>query len=89
MNRSTDDPGQIPRRGRGAVLGAAALGCRVCLLPALLAGGALGSAVGALGGGGIALALVAAALGLAAGSVILLRRSRRPAGCGCAPGCRC
>jgi uncharacterized membrane protein YfcA len=78
-----------PRRSRdlATFAGALALGCLACLVPGLLAGGALGASLGALGADEIAVGVLAVVLAIAAIVLVLARRSRKAGagddGCGC------
>lgn len=67
--------------GLGALFGIA---CLACLLPGLLAGGALAATFGALGADEVVFGALALALGIAAAAVALRRRSpSRGDDCGC------
>ena len=74
-------------RDIAALAGVLAVGCLACLLPGLLAGGALAATLGALGADELIFGAVAVALAIAAIAVTLVRRSRRAdagaEGCGC------
>jgi hypothetical protein len=81
-------PGQRRKPRETALLaGVFALGCLACLLPGLLAGGALAATFGALGADEIIFGALAVALAIAAIAVVLVRRSRKAGsgsdGCGC------
>ena len=80
---------QAPQGARGwrapsALLGAVGAGCLACLLPGLLAAGALGAAGGAIGGP-IGLTILAGALAIAAALIY----RRRKANAANRAGCRC
>ena len=82
------DSAKLRKPRETAVLAAAfALGCLACLIPGLLAGGALAATFGALGADEIVFGALAVVLAIAAVAVFLVRRSRRAAatsdGCGC------
>jgi hypothetical protein len=70
-----------------ALAGVFAVGCLACLLPGLLAGGALAATVGTLGADELLFGTVAVALAIAAIAVTVVRRSRKATagsdGCGC------
>jgi len=74
-------------RDIATLAGVFAVGCLACLLPGLLAGGALAATLGALGAGEIVFGAVGVTLAIAAIAVTLVRRSRRAAagsdGCDC------
>ena len=74
-------------RETALLAGVFALGCLACLMPGLLAGGALAATFGALGAGEIVVGALAVAMAIAAIAVVLVRRSRRVAAgsddCGC------
>lgn len=73
-------------RETAMLAGVFALGCLACLVPGLLAGGALAATFGALGADEIVFGASAVALAIAAITAIVVRRSRKAAagndGCG-------